>query len=60
MIDEIENIMEFQKLFLTIISEIRSQNMFTYPVETISLLRKMGNLQMKNLLVGLASIIEMV
>lgn len=42
MIDEIENIMEFQKLFLTIISEIRSQNMFTYPVETISLLRKNG------------------
>lgn len=42
MIDEIEGIMEFQKLFLTVMSDIRSQNMFTYPVSTISLLRKNG------------------
>ena len=42
MIDEIEGIMELQKLFLTVMSEIRSQNVFTYPVSSISLLRKNG------------------
>lgn len=39
MIDEIEEIMEFQKLFLETMSEIRSKNMFTFPVNSISLLR---------------------
>ena len=48
MIDEIEGIMEFQKLFLTVMSDIRSQNMFTYPVSTISLLRKDGKFSDEN------------
>ena len=39
MIDEIEGIMDFQKLFLKTMSEIRSKNMFTFPVNSISLLR---------------------
>lgn len=40
MIDDIEGIMECQKVFMEVMSEIRSQNMFTFPVSTISLLRK--------------------
>ena len=44
MIDEIEGIMEFQKLFLTTMHEIRKVNIMTYPVNTISLLKdKDGN-----------------
>lgn len=44
MIDYEEDIIEFQKIFLTVMSNIRSQNMFTYPVNTISLLEdKEGN-----------------
>ena len=39
MIDEIEGIMNFQKMFLEEMSEIRSSNMMTFPVNTISLLR---------------------
>ena len=42
MIDEIEGIMEFQKLFLETMAEIRSENMMTYPVNSISLLRQNG------------------
>lgn len=42
MIDEIEEIMNFQKLFLEEMSEIRSQNMFTFPVNSISLIKKDG------------------
>lgn len=42
MIDEIEGIMDFQWMFLEEMSNIRSQNMFTFPVNTISLLRKEG------------------
>ncbi len=42
MIDEIEGIMTFQKLFLETISEIRSHNMMTFPVNSISLLRQNG------------------
>ena len=42
MVDEIEEIMEFQKLFLEVMSEIRSKNMFTFPVNSISLLKKDG------------------
>ena len=39
MIDEIEGIMEFQKLFMTTMHEIREINIMTYPVNTISLLK---------------------
>lgn len=42
MIDEIEGIMDFQKLFLETMSEIRSHNMMTFPVNSISLLRQNG------------------
>lgn len=42
MIDEIEEIMEFQKLFLEVMSDIRSKNMMTFPVNSISLLRQNG------------------
>lgn len=42
MIDEIEGIMDFQKLFLKTMAEIRSRNMMTYPVNSISLLRVDG------------------
>lgn len=44
MIDEIEQIMNFQKLFMVTMHEIRSKNVMTYPVNTISLLKdKDGN-----------------
>lgn len=42
MIDELEGIMDFQKLFLKTVSEIRNKNMMTFPVLSISLLRKDG------------------
>lgn len=42
MIDELENIMTFQKMFLETMSEIRSKNMMTFPVNSISLLRQNG------------------
>lgn len=42
MIDEIKEIMSFQWLFLETMSEIRSHNMFTFPVNTISLLKQNG------------------
>ena len=42
MIDSEEEIIDFQKLFLEVMSDIRSHNMFTFPVNTISLLRKDG------------------
>lgn len=42
MIDEIEGIMDFQKIYLEIMSEIRSKNMMTFPVNTISLLKQNG------------------
>ena len=42
MIDYEEEIIEFQKWFLEVISEIRSTNMFTFPVNSISLLRQDG------------------
>ena len=45
MIDEIEGIMKFQKLFLTVMSEIRSKNMFTFPVSSISLIYKDGKFE---------------
>ena len=42
MVDELPQIMEFQKLFLEEMSNIRTKNMFTYPVSSISLIRKNG------------------
>lgn len=40
MIDHIEGIMEFQKMYMEVMAEIRHENMFTFPVSSISLLRK--------------------
>lgn len=42
MIDYEEEIIEFQKWYMEVMSDIRSVNMFTFPVSTISLLRKDG------------------
>ena len=42
MVDELEGIMEFQKMFLEEMSEIRAHNMFTFPVNSISLIKKDG------------------
>jgi len=39
-IDEIDNIIEYQKSFMEVVSKIRSQNMMTFPVLTFALLRK--------------------
>ena len=36
MVDYLENIMDFQKLYMEVMSDIRSENMFTFPVSTIS------------------------
>lgn len=47
MIDELDEIMEFQKTFLTIMSDIRAKNMMTFPVSTISLLKKNGEFEDK-------------
>lgn len=42
MIDEIEGIMDFQKVYLEEMSRIRSKNMMTFPVSSISLLKQNG------------------
>ena len=42
MIDAEEEIIEFQKWYMEVMSDIRSVNMFTFPVSTISLLRVNG------------------
>ena len=42
MIDSIDEIREFQKVFMEVVADIRERNMFTYPVLTIALLRKEG------------------
>ena len=42
MIDYEEEIIQFQKWFLEEMSNIRSENMFTFPVNSISLLRQNG------------------
>ena len=42
MIDEIEGIMDFQKIYMETMSEIRSKNMMTFPVSSISLLKQNG------------------
>ena len=39
-IDYIDEIIEHQKIFMQVVSEIRKQNMFTFPVLTYSLLKK--------------------
>lgn len=39
-IDHIEDLIEFQKMFMEVVSEIRTENMFTYPILTYSLLYK--------------------
>lgn len=44
-IDEIENIIEHQKIFMEVISDIRKENMFTFPVLTYSLLYKDNKFQ---------------
>lgn len=42
MIDYEEEIISFQKLYMETMAEIRSESMFTFPVSSISLLRKNG------------------
>ena len=32
MIDHVEDLIEFQKIFMNVVSDIREENMFTYPV----------------------------
>jgi len=41
-IDHIEDLIETQKIFMEVVSEIRETNMFTYPVLTYSLLYQNG------------------
>ena len=45
MIDHIEDLIEFQKIFMDVVSDIREENMFTYPVLTYSLYYKDGKFQ---------------
>ena len=40
MIDYEEEIIEFQKLYMEVMAEIRHENMFTFPVSTIYLIKK--------------------
>lgn len=35
-IDEVENLIEHQKMFMEVVSQIRSENMFTFPVKVIA------------------------
>ena len=42
MIDSEEEIINFQKIYMKVMSDIRHHNMFTFPVSTISLLRQSG------------------
>ena len=44
-IDDIEKIIDFQKQFMRVVSEIRAEQMFTFPVLTFSLLYKDGKFQ---------------
>lgn len=41
-IDYIEEIIDYQKAFMKVVSDVRSQNMFTFPVLTYSLLYQNG------------------
>ena len=43
MIDYEEEIIQFQKWYMEVMAEIRKENMFTFPVSTISLLYQNGN-----------------
>lgn len=45
MIDYEEEIIEFQKIYMEVMADIRSGNMFTFPVSTVSLLRKNGKFE---------------
>lgn len=45
MIDSLKEIQEFQKVFMEVIADIRQHNMMTFPVLTISLLRKNGKFE---------------
>ena len=36
MIDELDGIMDFQKMYMEVMSDIRSKNMFTFPVEELA------------------------
>ncbi len=45
MLDELDGIMDFQKWFLEEMSDIRAKNMFTFPVNTINLLKVDGVFQ---------------
>lgn len=45
MIDSLHEIQEFQKVFMEVVAKIRQHNMMTFPVLTISLLRKDGKFQ---------------
>lgn len=49
MIDYEEEIIEFQKWYMEVMSLIRSDNMFTFPVSTISLLRYEGEYDLNSL-----------
>lgn len=42
MVDELDEIKQFQIIFMEVVAEIRQHNMFTFPVLTISLLRQNG------------------
>lgn len=47
-IDCIEELIDCQKVFMEVVSEIRESNMFTYPILTYSLLYKDGKFQDEN------------
>ena len=49
MIDYEDEIIEFQKWYMEVMAEVRSENMFTFPVSTISLLRKEGDYDLNSL-----------
>ena len=42
MVDHIEGIMDFQKMYMQVMADIRHENMFTFPVSSISMIRKNG------------------
>lgn len=39
-VDEVENLIAHQKIFMEVVSQVRSENMFTFPVLTYSLLKR--------------------
>jgi len=47
-IDYIEELIECQKIFMEVVSDIRESNMFTYPILTYSLLYKDGEFEDKD------------